>query len=315
MRSSSSELSAAAEDIAALAALTATGLCLESSIQVWPELVSPERRRAVELVAKRIALGESIGSAAAAVARMFPESCLLACSLRVAEENAQFGSASVARALSDSARALRLEAATNEAAQAATAGARVSARLMAWLPLSFLLLLPSMGWPQLDGFGVTILVLGAALMLLGTRWMRRLMPGLPEEGASVRLASTVAARLRAGASLAEALDQAAGVGPGVLQRAGKQVALGRSWPEALRATGSKDFPLLAGLLERAQRLGTDVAIDLESFAEDLRDAAAREFEARLRRASVLVVVPLTICVLPGFVLLAFGPLLRRLLGA
>jgi hypothetical protein len=48
------------------------------------------------------------------------------------------------------------------------------------------------------------------------------------------------------------------------------------------------------------------------FAARRRAARSRDFDAAMRRAPVLMVVPLVICVLPSFLLLGVAPFLRGL---
>jgi hypothetical protein len=51
---------------------------------------------------------------------------------------------------------------------------------------------------------------------------------------------------------------------------------------------------------------------LESFAERWRRERTSAFDARLRRAPVLIVIPLTLLVLPSFLLLGVAPFVRGL---
>jgi pilus assembly protein TadC len=94
-----------------------------------------------------------------------------------------------------------------------------------------------------------------------------------------------------------------------LARARRLAALGASWPEALRRADD-GFGDLAAVIERATSSGSPVAAPLRSLAASRRLQAERSFEARLRRAPVVMVMPLTLCVLPSFAVLGLAPFLR-----
>jgi pilus assembly protein TadC len=69
---------------------------------------------------------------------------------------------------------------------------------------------------------------------------------------------------------------------------------------------------LGAVVVRAERLGTPASAALRAFAEVRRREREDEFERAARRAPVLMVLPLTTCILPAYVLLAVGPILRGL---
>lgn len=68
---------------------------------------------------------------------------------------------------------------------------------------------------------------------------------------------------------------------------------------------------LASMLARAQVSGSSVTATLEVFVERSRRAAVAAAVARAKRAGVLLVIPLSLLLLPGFGLVLFGPYLLR----
>jgi tight adherence protein C len=90
------------------------------------------------------------------------------------------------------------------------------------------------------------------------------------------------------------------------------VVLGSTWPEALAASSDPHVSALGGALLSAYRVGVPVAGRLRLFASDLREQRRLAFEAETRKAPVMMVLPLVLCILPSFLLLALGPFVRGL---
>jgi hypothetical protein len=63
-------------------------------------------------------------------------------------------------------------------------------------------------------------------------------------------------------------------------------------------------------LDRAARKGLPTADGLEAFAAQRDAAIARQLDRMIRRAPVLMAIPLVACVLPSFLLLGVVPFLR-----
>jgi tight adherence protein C len=148
-------------------------------------------------------------------------------------------------------------------------------------------------------------------------WIKRLVPVPPDADDSVAtLAGLLANVLVGGVELRRALDRISVRAPGEtlepFARAARMVALGFTWPEALGVSSHEDIRALGTRLLSAQRLGVPVAGALRLFASDLRAVRRRRFDERTQRAPVLMVVPLVLCVLPSFLLLALGPFVRGL---
>ena len=198
---------------------------------------------------------------------------------------------------------LRRRAEARRDAEVAAAGATMSARTIAALPLMTIpVALRQLGDPLV----VVALGAGIALWLAGYRWLVRVIPepdGGPHEAA---IAEDVSAALRGGQSLDGALRSALGAVRN--ETAARRASLGAPWARAL----VPEHAGLARALGDANRTGVPVAHALGRFAEEERRAGAQRFQERVGRAPVKMVVPLVCCMLPSFVLVAIVPLLRGL---
>lgn len=87
------------------------------------------------------------------------------------------------------------------------------------------------------------------------------------------------------------------------------LALGRGRDEALAHFGktSHEAGRVARMLVLAQRLGTPLAQALSVQAAMLRAERRRAAEARARRLPVLILFPMTLCILPALLILFLGP--------
>jgi hypothetical protein len=80
----------------------------------------------------------------------------------------------------------------------------------------------------------------------------------------------------------------------------------------LLAAGADGAADLVAAIARAEGHGLSPEASLRRFAAARRVMATRSFERDVRRAPVLMVLPLVLCVLPAFGLLAVGPFLRSI---
>lgn len=298
-------MSASSKALVALAVLLRSGLSLRQALLAWPdELTGAHRSEALEVV-RRLELGHPVGTAV--------EASSLAAVLQPAfSVHLTTGVDLVAwleRIVAD-----REETASAlKAARGAAAGAALSGRMVAGLPLLFIPLTPVSRAPLTDPIGLVILSVGVVLAVAGLRWIGRLLPQPPGEDAGAALAVLLAAMLRAGLPAAGALSVACrnpGAPPGLV-RAGRLVALGATWQQALTEAGG-ECASLAASIGRAQRFGIPLADALESHAAARRAELKQGFEEKMRRAPVLMVVPLTCCILPAYGLLALGPFVRSM---
>lgn len=197
---------------------------------------------------------------------------------------------------------LRERAAQRRALEAALAGPRATARLVALLPLVGLGFGAALGLDIVaaalgGGLGTWSMLLGALLLGVAWWWSRRIVaaaargpsaPGLPLDLVAVALAgggSAAAARRSAAAAL-----EGAEVDPA-------------------------DWTAVDGALGLAERAGVPVRGLLLAEATAARTRARLEAEARAQRAGVRLALPLGVCVLPAFTLLAIVPLVVSMLQA
>jgi hypothetical protein len=149
------------------------------------------------------------------------------------------------------------------------------------------------------------------------RWMSNLTPRPPKiEDGICSIARVAASALRGGASLQATFEATSTYAPDDvrddLAYAAKLSRLGVPWSTALRRTGNPGLIGMSVTLERADRKGLPAATGLETFAAQRDSQAARELDASMRRAPVLMAIPLVACILPSFLLLGVAPFLRGL---
>jgi Flp pilus assembly protein TadB len=303
-----------AEGLRALAGILRTGAGLRAALMEWHLYAPISLRNDLARLARRLSLGAPVGAAIE--------------SLRIAMGDDADGLAGLfavhGRLGGDLPRmlegfALRIEqrGAWFEAGRAAGSGALLSARIVAGLPLLLMLVAPMGRAPLFDTLGVALFVSGGSLAATGMWWMTRLVPKPQSfDDPAAALADTTASALNGGAPLAFALDVTAAHAPAPLsaplRRARRMVRLGASWPEALGRLDVDALTSLARTLGRAESTGQPIAGFLTAWAEQRRSETAREFEAAMKRAPVLMVLPLTLCVLPSYGLIGLVPFLRGL---
>ncbi|MGH2754451.1 MAG: type II secretion system F family protein [Actinomycetota bacterium] len=298
-----------AEAIRSLASSLRAGQSLRAAVASW-DAPAPDIRR----VARRLKLGSSLADALE-VARPFFDSDLDALIL-VVKLHARAGGdgASLLEAI---ARSIDERVAGAGRAQVHAAGARLSARMVAGLPLAALLFVPGSRAPLLDPAGIGVIGLGILLCLAGMMWMGRLLPRPPTEAdEATLLAVAVAAAARAGCTVAQVLgiaaESASGSFGAELRRARRRNHLGLAWPRCLAASSDEGLRELGRVLSIPARVGLPLAEGLDDFVLSRADLREQELERAIRRAPVKMVVPLTLCILPAFGLLALTPFLRGL---
>jgi Flp pilus assembly protein TadB len=158
--------------------------------------------------------------------------------------------------------------------------------------------------------GITLGVAGA--VLVGFLRPRPTVPQVNPDDVPV-VVDLIAGCLAAGASMPDALDAAAVAADAVMQAACKAVATalrsGAPPEEAWRAW--LDDPWLASVARTTVRTaasGAAAADDLRRTSTRLRTRRRAAAQHRVRQAAVWLVVPLGLCFLPAFVLVAVVPL-------
>jgi tight adherence protein B len=295
-----------------LAALLRTGMPIRRALAAWPDHCSADARAGAALARARLSLGDDPARSVAAVAFLGDDAPVVAAIVGLQQSTGCDG----AGLLDAAARRIERRAALTQSALSATAGARLSGRIIAGLPLAIVPLLPAAGASLFDRRGSLLVICGAALLLAGGAWIGRLLPRPPGPDDAGEIAELVAAALDAGVDVDGALRLCARACPGSarteLEGAFRRVALGQSWGDALECSTDDGLRGLAEVVARGQRLGTPMAASLRAFASNRRVDQEGAFERSLRRAPVLMVLPLTTCILPAYVLLAIGPVLRGL---
>ena len=304
----------ATECLRSLAALVRSGLPVRAALLVWPAEVPAAARPTVAQVARRLSLGDNVESALGILHP--PWDAGAASALRTVVNVHLHVGGDVSRMIDAVADGLARRTDALEASGAAAAGVRLSARMVAALPLVFMPLTGLSRTPMTDPVGVTLLAAGLLLCAIGLRWMDRLTPAPPARDGTAWLADILSGALRGGSGLHHTLEVLADRAPADiglgLARAGRIVVLGASWGEGLRRSGCASLVSLASALDRGRALGVPIADSLATFACRRDAAAANEFEAEVRKAPVRMVLPLTLCILPAFGLLALAPFLRGL---
>lgn len=214
---------------------------------------------------------------------------------------AEVAGAPLGHALRTVAETLRDAAEAARDAEVALSGPRATARLMSWLPVAGAAMALGIG-ADIAGTvaspaGAVAVGGGALLMLAGRWWMRALVrgatarrphPGLAEELIAISIAGGASAD--AGMTLAADASRACGLPP--LDESGA------------RAT-----------LRLASSAGVPAVELLTASARQLRRSARAEARSAAATLGVRLMVPLGVCVLPSFLLLAVAPMLLSLLSS
>lgn len=155
---------------------------------------------------------------------------------------------------------------------------------------------------------------------MASRWARLNRPARAESSRIDHLGQVLFVALSAGLSVAAALDFAADeVGPAAAGEVRSVLRNARYQGLAVALAGAHGTAgRLFAVLARAQLTGASAVKAMASFVdEERRDRRARAVEAA-QRLPIKLTVPLALLILPGFVLLTFGPTViatvQRLLG-
>ncbi|MBM3989380.1 MAG: type II secretion system F family protein [Planctomycetes bacterium] len=101
-----------------------------------------------------------------------------------------------------------------------------------------------------------------------------------------------------------------------MRRVDLEVGFATSWTRALDSatarTGVDEFRALGLLLEQTERFGTEMARAIAVLSESLRHAEVQALEERAHEASVKMLFPLALFLLPATLMLIIGPLLTML---
>jgi tight adherence protein B len=222
---------------------------------------------------------------------------------------------------------------TDDARATAIAGPKTSARLLQFLPLLGLVLGTAMGAQPLrvlfgGGAGTWALGIGGGLLGLGYLWSSSMIRAAARPGGTELIAAAVlAAALRAGLPLPQALSQVGEAWGGslgqALARTGGALAHGEPWDAAWRApdsptAGAAPADGFIDELRSSMWLVWDSGVEAAPLLEALRARLSRAERRRLSQAAarlgVYLMVPLGLCYLPAFVALGLIPVLLSLAG-
>ena len=306
--------------VEAIGAALASGLSLPQAFaEVAPALpgalAGPTQR-----VAAALTLGSPLDDAARAYRGVIPDEDLAPFAV-VLGSFARAGGR-IARSLSRVAALLRGRLALEDEIAALTAQGRASAAVLLLLaPLGavlFALAMPSY-LPTLLGEGRGLLLMAVVLEVAAALWLRRLLRP-PTGGAGLAsLLDAVVIGLESGMTFEQALRALVDRAPAVgrlpeARRLLADLALGVRAPIAFAGFGAAgpSESRVAALIASSTRFGAPLADLLVVQADALRDADRRRAEAAARRLPVLMLFPLTFCVLPALLIVFLGPPLLSL---
>lgn len=200
---------------------------------------------------------------------------------------------------------------------AGTAGVRLSGRMIAWLPLAATPFLPYKSMLAGNRTAVVLVITGMGLLLGGLRWMKALLPLQPaDDDAAALLCEMAASLLGGGVALDDALGFAASCElPGLadeLAAIRRRVALGMSWGRAFVSSTHPSIRDAGYVVRNTLVTGTDPATALLHLAEERRRATQISYEERAKKAAVRMILPLTLLILPAFLMLGVVPFVADL---
>jgi tight adherence protein B len=260
----------------------------------------PIVRRAVAAAVE----GESVAPAIADVAGVVGDAVTagawrgLAAAWFVATESG----APLAQSLRDLAASFRSLGQTQRDLAAALAGPAATARMVMALPVIGVLFGMGLGFNTLQTLFATIpglicLGVGAALMVLGARWNRRMIRAArPRDITPGLLVDLVAIAMTGGGSV----DRARSI-------------VGQASAHYDLVAG--DEAVVDGVLALAQRAGVPAAELLRSEAEQQRRQARSDGQRAAASLAVWLMAPLGVCVLPAFMLVGVAPLLMAIVSS
>ncbi|MGO4595333.1 type II secretion system F family protein [Leifsonia sp. 2TAF2] len=222
---------------------------------------------------------------------------MIAAAWRVAEQSG----APLGHALRTVGETLRDVAEAEREADVALSGPRATARLISWLPAVGVAMTVALGADLIGTLTSTAgaLAVGAGLLLLfgGRWWMRALVVGaLARKHTAGQLEELVAVALAGGASAEAAIETA------------------RAATAAAGLPANDDGPVRS-VIDLAASAGAPAAELLTAAARQQRRSARADARRSAATLGVRLLLPLGLCVLPSFLLLAVAPLVLSLLSS
>lgn len=282
----------------ALAVLLDAGIAPSSA---WRHVGATTSHPRIRRIASLVEAGRPVEDAVVAEALASPGDDGLT-ALAAAWLVASSAGSPMSTALRGAASALRDRADIAREVDVALSGPRSTARFIAWLPavgIGFALLLGVDVVGVLTGspVGLVLLVLGASLAFAGRAWtgamVRRATPDGAVPGWGEEL---LVSALRAGLSI----DRAQRLVADAERRLGAQPSDGRE---------------IGSVLDLSARSGAPAAELLASSAAQRRRAARASGRRGAAELGVRLLLPLTLCVLPSFLLLGVAPVVLGLISS
>jgi tight adherence protein B len=211
--------------------------------------------------------------------------------------------APLAPTLAELAASLRDLAETGREVQVALAAPIATARMVMALPAIGVLFGLALGFDTLGTLfgtpaGLACLALGVGLMLAARAWNRRLVRSAAPTGHSPGLAlDLVAIAVSGGAST----DRATAAVEDACERSSIRIETERL--------------AIDSVLQLSRRAGVPAAALLRSEASEARRRARSEGARRAATLSVMLMLPLGLCILPAFMLLGVAPLLIAVISS
>ena len=304
----------------ALAAALGSGLSLSLSFAEIAPTLPPPLALATRRTASALALGTRVETALGAYDNVVPADELAPVAIVLASFARSGGR--VGASLERVARLLRGRLTLEEERDALTAQARASAIVLVGLaPLGvcfFALAMPDY-LPTLVGAGLGLLALAMAFEVAGAACLWRIVRATTPPADLASFLDAVVVGLDAGLTFERALAALVERAPMFRRVADARqlladLALGTSLPDALRSFAVRpDEARIAALVAAATRFGSPLAPLLVLQAEALRATERHRAEATARRLPVLMLFPLTFCILPALLIIFLGPPLLALL--
>ncbi len=306
--------------IDAIAAALGSGLSLplafaEVAPTLRPELALPSCRAAAAL-----ALGATVTEAFGAYADVLPLDDLAPVAIVLASFARSGGR--VRASLERVATLLRGRLALEEERDALTAQARASALvLVALAPLGaifFTIAMPDY-LATLFGDGLGLLFLALLLEAIGALWLWRIVRSTAKPVDLATFLDAMVVGLEAGLTFERALAGLVERAPAFARIADARrlladLALGSALPDALRSFATRPGEArVAALVAASTRFGSPLAPLLVLQAEALRATERHRAETIARRLPVLMLFPLSLCILPALLVVFLGPPLITLL--
>lgn len=306
--------------VEAVGAALASGLSIQLALAEVASTLPSVLARATEHATAALVLGARLEIAFAAFAEVVPQQDLAPFAM-VLSAFARSGG-KVGRSLGRVAALLRGRLALEEERAALTAQGRASALvLVALAPLGaifFSFATPDYFSVLLDR-GQFLVAVAILLEAAGAFWLSHILRSRTAEADFASLLDAVIVGLDAGLTFEHALGALVARGPALsrlpeARRLLADLALGQSSRVAFEAFG-KAGPTearVAALVRSATRFGSPLAELLVTQADALRATDRRRTEAQARRLPILMLFPLTFCILPALLIVFLGPPLLSL---